>query len=356
MDNNWEIFEVAPESSVETYELIKKIYAKDGPVENVYRRWGMKYKNLPFLIYKNGRLYVDKDLEKKTVPQTIRNIVFSGLIKIGNWQELFEKIKKRLEENDRTENREKKFLDDYQIIFEINLKFEKVIKMMEMALVKERVKLISLLTYGEDLVTGMPDLEINWDKKGLKGNSIELDDTSKFVEVKSEIKKCPKEIKEWFGQLTEFKKRQLTDLIRSCLIYSKLRERGRWLMVKDLAGLKKRKIVRKIVKDRRMEYLEPRKVVGVAVGKARGILVDEKMVTDEKYKGKDKIIYCEVAKPELTEILGQAVGVVTNKGGMMSHLAIVAREMGIPMVVGFDGRMVLGKIVEIDGERGDINT
>jgi len=50
-------------------------------------------------------------------------------------------------------------------------------------------------------------------------------------------------------------------------------------------------------------------------------------------------------------------GIVTDSGGLLSHAAIVAREFGIPCVVG--SRVATreisdGAIVRIDGDRGEV--
>ena len=50
-----------------------------------------------------------------------------------------------------------------------------------------------------------------------------------------------------------------------------------------------------------------------------------------------------------------AGGLVTNTGGVLSHAAVVAREFGLPAVVGVAGatdQIADGRIVEIDGARG----
>lgn len=54
----------------------------------------------------------------------------------------------------------------------------------------------------------------------------------------------------------------------------------------------------------------------------------------------------------------QVLGVVTMEGGPTSHAAIMLRAMGIPFVMGIDGRLsqpiVTGDLVIIDGEEGQV--
>jgi pyruvate,water dikinase len=50
-----------------------------------------------------------------------------------------------------------------------------------------------------------------------------------------------------------------------------------------------------------------------------------------------------------------AAGLVTDVGGVLSHAAVVAREFGLPAVVGTrDGttRIADGQMVEVDGSTG----
>ena len=50
-------------------------------------------------------------------------------------------------------------------------------------------------------------------------------------------------------------------------------------------------------------------------------------------------------------------GLVIERGGMLSHGAILAREYGIPTVVGVAnavGRITTGTCLEVDGDRGDV--
>lgn len=58
-----------------------------------------------------------------------------------------------------------------------------------------------------------------------------------------------------------------------------------------------------------------------------------------------------------TPFFGFAGAIVTEIGGMMSHASIVAREFGVPAVVGVDGVMSAlrdGQLVEVDGSAGTV--
>ena len=55
--------------------------------------------------------------------------------------------------------------------------------------------------------------------------------------------------------------------------------------------------------------------------------------------------------------LGRAGGLVAETGSPLSHLAILARELGVPTVVGVEGaatRFPPGSLVMVDGTSGDV--
>ena len=67
------------------------------------------------------------------------------------------------------------------------------------------------------------------------------------------------------------------------------------------------------------------------------------------------ILITKVAGPALSQILTQVAGVVAERGGSTSHLASLARERGIPMVLGVlnaTQRIPNGAMVAVDGVAG----
>jgi phosphohistidine swiveling domain-containing protein len=94
--------------------------------------------------------------------------------------------------------------------------------------------------------------------------------------------------------------------------------------------------------------------LGVSSGKAKGKLVTREDVgkTEEPV-----ILYTNSLTPDLVEHFGEIAGIVSNHGGLLSHLAILAREARLPVVVGFElsTDVCVGAIIEIDGEDGRVN-
>lgn len=91
-------------------------------------------------------------------------------------------------------------------------------------------------------------------------------------------------------------------------------------------------------------------------GTARGeVLVVEDPASCPDTAG--KILVAKMTDPGWVFLIVGAAGIVAEKGSLLSHTAIISRELGKPAVVGVDGAARLlknGDIVEIDGVRGTV--
>lgn len=70
---------------------------------------------------------------------------------------------------------------------------------------------------------------------------------------------------------------------------------------------------------------------------------------------KGDILVAETTSPELMPACAKAGAIVTNQGGLLSHAAIVSRELGIPCIVNVtDATSILvnGDMVEVDADNG----
>ncbi len=68
-----------------------------------------------------------------------------------------------------------------------------------------------------------------------------------------------------------------------------------------------------------------------------------------------EILVCPVTAPSWAPVFGKIKAAVSDIGGSMSHAAIVAREYGMPAVVGTGEatrRIRTGQRVSVDGDRG----
>ena len=92
---------------------------------------------------------------------------------------------------------------------------------------------------------------------------------------------------------------------------------------------------------------------GVVRGRAR--LVESQDAFGAVQPG--DIIVCPASNPSWVPVFTIAGGLVTNTGGVLSHAAVVAREFGLPAVVGVAGattKIADGRLVEIDGTAGTV--
>ena len=105
---------------------------------------------------------------------------------------------------------------------------------------------------------------------------------------------------------------------------------------------------------------------GAAVGE---IVFDADKAEEEANKGRDVILVRDETSPEDIHGMHSSVGILTTKGGMTSHAAVVARGMGKPCIVGAEvliidnelktisnGATTLneGDMISIDGGLGEV--
>ena len=92
---------------------------------------------------------------------------------------------------------------------------------------------------------------------------------------------------------------------------------------------------------------------GVARGRARVTLTQ----ADFALVQPGDIIVCPSSNPSWVPLFAIAGGLITNTGGVLSHAAVVAREFGLPAVVGTGDattRIADGRLVELDGSSGSV--
>lgn len=93
--------------------------------------------------------------------------------------------------------------------------------------------------------------------------------------------------------------------------------------------------------------------VGISSGAVR--IIHSKNDLDEVKKG--EILVAETTNPDYAPAMQKAIGIVTDTGSRNSHASIIAREFGLPAVVGTgDATSILqdGQIVTIDGFSGKV--
>ena len=92
-------------------------------------------------------------------------------------------------------------------------------------------------------------------------------------------------------------------------------------------------------------------------GRASGIARVITSLADAGRLQKGEILVAPTTAPAWTPLFATAAAVVTDTGGILSHCAVVAREYGIPAVVGTGmatSLIVDGQIIEVDGDLGTV--
>lgn len=99
-------------------------------------------------------------------------------------------------------------------------------------------------------------------------------------------------------------------------------------------------------------------------GKAFGHVVVVPMLVDtqeiakiSKSMKRGDVLVAESTTPELLVLCKKAAAIVTDQGGMLSHAAIVSRELGIPCIIGTGKATHIfkaGDVVEVDADRGTV--
>jgi pyruvate, water dikinase len=90
---------------------------------------------------------------------------------------------------------------------------------------------------------------------------------------------------------------------------------------------------------------------GLVEGTAR-LILDVKQLADVK---DDEILVAPFTQASWTPVFARIAGAVTDAGGVMCHAAIVAREYGLPAVLGTGSatkRIATGDLIRVDADNG----
>ena len=107
------------------------------------------------------------------------------------------------------------------------------------------------------------------------------------------------------------------------------------------------------------------KITGIAVGDKIGQGTIQKMYSldgrDGSFDGSNfkdgDVLVTEMTDPDWEPIMKKASAIITNKGGRTCHAAIVAREMGVPAIVGTDDateKLFNGEKITVSCAEGDV--
>ncbi len=90
-------------------------------------------------------------------------------------------------------------------------------------------------------------------------------------------------------------------------------------------------------------------------GKAKGTVKKILKIHDMINMNEGDILVSSMTRPEMLPVMKQADAIITDEGGLTSHAAIVARELGIPCIIGTKIATRVfkdGDKVEVDADKG----
>jgi phosphohistidine swiveling domain-containing protein len=411
------LFETFGQPRPLSFSILQAFYAVDGPVSRAYRKVGVRYQATAQLQLFGNELFVDKQAELRSLFPSLGYLKHgkplpsfervSGLgTTLNNWfrltgmsvkprHELVKKVAEllvmELPSSDTLSTRWNRLLEHYEDIFIINLRAERSVFTLKRLLGADAAKLPTLLRTAESVAT------IPLNDSEYVGNSLSIDDTSPFSRFAGHPKGRQVLFDDsWLAALPDWKRRGLLPHIERACYYHTLREQGRWVSVRlithlrnavtaigreyfgddsDLVyfasirqlldnDLQKEQCLSRYKQFMANQALDlPSRVVsfvvpetsalsvrGLSPGTASGVLVNETMLTAESGP---KILFTEVLSPDLTKYFSEVQGIVSKEGGLLSHLAIMAREAGLPVVTTKE-QLLLGVQVHIDGAVGTI--
>ena len=99
------------------------------------------------------------------------------------------------------------------------------------------------------------------------------------------------------------------------------------------------------------------KGIGASPGVARGPARVVNTLEEGRLLRRGEILVCRDSDPDWTVLFPLAAAIVTDRGGALSHAAVVAREYGLPAVCGAGAAtraIQSGQMIEVDGSTGTI--
>lgn len=386
-----EISEIAPRPSPITFALLQKIYAASGPIEQVYAKHNIKYQAQDFLKIIGNQLYVDREAELHTLlpsytylssrhplepsrarwkedARTSHNKKALQKMKVPAPQAMAHQLAECRERCDLTptdsETALKAFLTDYQLIFEVNVLAQRAAQRAESALRSQKISLMQILSSPlrkQFYVTKAPK-----NIPPLLGNALEIADETPFAIHQITNKNVKDDAASlWWKKLSSWRQTFFQPFLERAVAYDALREQGRWLTAYHVNAL--RHALKKVPKAHaafdpftfpaeltNLSRIKSQKISGLSSGTAEGILVTVAELARVK---NPPILYTPILSPDLFQHFDKIKGIVSVHGGLLSHLAILAREHHLPVVSGVNLKKMglkLGDRVHMSGENGTI--
>ena len=284
---------------------------------------------------------------------------------------------------------------EYEIVFEINLLSGFSFKKLSFLLKKEPISSTNILAHS-DFFMSLKDFNVKVSNH-LNGNSLDISDETNLIQKNIEFKNNNEDVTIWWNSVPKYKKKVLEEKIKEAIFYNYLREIGRYLTVKNINILRDQLLEiaknkgfndlhnicfsslssvlheEKTLKNKQYYFsfnsynfpnkitssfiFEEKELVGISAGESKGELQDIEFLKKTNIDNKKIILYTKSLSPQIAQHFDKISGIVSENGGILSHLAIIAREQKIPVVIGFSigqNNINLGDMLKIDGNNGRV--
>lgn len=394
------------------FSMLQQLYGSNGPLAQVYTNQGIAYQDTGFLQQIGNDVYVEQQLEieslfpslayaslqqlftsanpLRSIIRTYRNKYNFARLHIAKPELVRKKLLHHLQvdlpNTHSFEQRWQLLLATYQDIFLINIQTQKAVAIVE----KTAPGYIHQLRPTDNFDLHLIDTS-QW-----LGNTISIDDTSNFYQPPRPNSGSRQHLLvKYLQTVSAWKRPTIEQYILQAEAYLELREISRMVSVRlasyvrvavetlrtqpfpeqieltyfaTIDELLTDTIMVDTLRQRQIKYdacqklvlptriastaqsVQQTKNLGLAPGEAQGQLVHE---IDTKNISGPTILYVSKLTPDLTKHFKVIDGIVTTQGGLLSHLAIVAREMGLP-VVRSQQKLSAGSTVVINGTTGKI--
>jgi phosphohistidine swiveling domain-containing protein len=409
--------ETCPRPRPLALSLLQALYVEGGPVASAYRRIGLHYAATNQLRIFGNELYVDREAEAAALfPTHSCTQGMSEQPRFWRWHgwrkslvNTFRLARLRTTslhylKNELTDILQvppeiatfseawQRFMANYTTIFLVNIAAQRALA--NLRILSPQLPL-ELLSGTANVDTKLAALVSDLIAKPV-GNSVSLDDTTEFF-LPHPATPSLAITRAFLGTVPAVKRPLVAESLKEAQYWLYVREMGRWATVRMLADLrtaigKSAKLLQvdltllyfatvhevidgdvslKRCEARMQEYEAgngyelpqriasyPKTLVnsqteGISPGLAIGTLVTEEQIP---VVPGDKILYTNILSPELTKYFNDVSGIVSEQGGLLSHLAIVARERKLPVVMSsVSQRPLIGKVVRINGGTGLIS-
>ena len=127
----------------------------------------------------------------------------------------------------------------------------------------------------------------------------------------------------------------------------------------DFIRIEKRKLVTKNIDQNEKTFNSQQTIVGVGVshGKSLGFVRIVRNLSEASEVQPGEILVAPSADPSWSPLFAVISGLILEKGGVLSHASVVAREFGLPAITSVENATHVlknGDYISIDGDKGTI--